>query len=816
MRWKLSHIEQIVDVNITCFVRLEGSFSLDQLRSALTRVQRKHPALRAMIREEADGLYYEADRAPEIPLRIVARVSEDDYRRECRTEMTTGFSYDQPQLRAVWLQSKLESDLLLTTTHRMCDGMSVFIIVREVLRSLHNDEELIPYEPVTVQDIIGDYQPPRPWRHKVAVALMNGVLRLIPNSRRAPENNEHHLEWSAGQALSNALKIRCRAEGVSVHALLVVALERALFAMFGKKSPKAIINPIDLRRGRFAALNSDTVFYGGGNIKISTGQSPEVEFWARARAINEQIRREVEQEIVDIPSRFHFLEMLRPLSSGQIQSIVRLDDALKFGGSWNRFGLSNLGNVVVSDSGAPFRLKDLRLYVHSFSFRMFGLIPYTVNGEMRFYCVIDEKFMNRSQLDTLQREFMALLQNQAIQPAGGKVMRQKRKLSTIEHILGGNIVCLVRLEGIFSVDQLRSALSRVQLKRPALRALIREDSAPEIPLRIVPRVTEDDYRCECHTELTTDFAHDQPRLRAVWVPSELESDLLLTTSYRDCDGMSVLTIVREVLRSLHTDEELIPYEPITVQDIIGDYQPAHIWKRKLAVCLVNRLVRLVPSPRRGPEYDEHCLKWRADRAVSDALRQRCKAGGIFVHAALVVALNRALLAVLGEKKLPKWIDNLIDPGRGLAALKNDMLFLGSGRFKVRTAQRLHVEFWTRTRAIKKEIRKLIEQQALDIPSRFHFFEMLRLRTSGQLQSIIRESDIPFRLKDLRLYLHSFKTKVLGLLTYTINGQMRFYCISNQNRMGREQVDTQARVDGPAPCHTAGCRCWPPVLSAIAG
>ena len=61
MRWKLSHIEHIVDVNIVCFVRLESSLHVDQLRSALARVQRKHPALRALIRPEPDGLYYEAE-----------------------------------------------------------------------------------------------------------------------------------------------------------------------------------------------------------------------------------------------------------------------------------------------------------------------------------------------------------------------------------------------------------------------------------------------------------------------------------------------------------------------------------------------------------------------------------------------------------------------------------------------------------------------------------------------------------------------------------------------------------------------------------
>jgi hypothetical protein len=56
MRRKLSHIEHIVEGNIVYLVRLEGSFSLDQLRLALARVQRKHPALRALIREEPDGL----------------------------------------------------------------------------------------------------------------------------------------------------------------------------------------------------------------------------------------------------------------------------------------------------------------------------------------------------------------------------------------------------------------------------------------------------------------------------------------------------------------------------------------------------------------------------------------------------------------------------------------------------------------------------------------------------------------------------------------------------------------------------------------
>ncbi len=68
------------------------------------------------------------------------------------------------------------------------------------------------------------------------------------------------------------------------------------------------------------------------------------------------------------------------MTSGQVQSIVRLGDALKFNGSWNRFALSNLGTVVVSDSDAPFRVKDLRLYMHSVNFRALCLVTYTFKG----------------------------------------------------------------------------------------------------------------------------------------------------------------------------------------------------------------------------------------------------------------------------------------------------------------------------------------------------------------------------------------------------------------------------------------------------
>lgn len=417
MRRKLSTIEQVLDGNVVYFVRLEGTLSLDRLRSALSRVQGKHPALRALIREERDGLYYEENTAPEIPLRIVSRVSEDDYRGECQAELNTVFAFDQPLLRLVWLQSERESDLLLTTSHRICDGMSIFILVEEILRSLHSDEELIPYNTLTLQDMIGGYRPPSPRAFQRKVSLMNAALGLIPSSRRTPENREHHLEWKSDAALLAALKRRCKAEGVSVHAALIVTLERSLFAVLGKeKLPKWIDNPMDIRRGNFPALKNDTVFFAGGSFKLPTGEAQNVQFWVRARTVYEQMREQIEQAMRDIPGRFYLWERLRSVNDRQIQSIVRMGDAIKLNGSWNLFALSNLGNIVIDDSDAPFRIKDLRLYMHSFTFRTLCLVTYTFHGEMRFYCVADEKCLSHGQAALLKQEFMNLLQLQVAQP----------------------------------------------------------------------------------------------------------------------------------------------------------------------------------------------------------------------------------------------------------------------------------------------------------------------------------------------------------------------------------------------------------------
>jgi hypothetical protein len=412
MKRKLSRIEHVLNGNVVCYVSLEGRFTRDQLRQALARVQRKHPALRALIRAEADGLYYEDDPSVEIPL----RVAEGDRWAECEIELTNDFDYGKPQLRVVWVQRVGGVDLLFATSHRICDGMSILIVVKEVLSALHSDEELTPYPAITVSDIIGDYRPAHPWTLKLLLGFLNGALALLPSSRRAPSNAEHFLEWQANRNLSDSIRQRAKAEGVSVHAALLVALNDALRGVFRDRASKWISSQVDPRRGRFSALKSDMLFFGGGSFKTATTPVHPEEFWMRARAIQAEMPRLIDQELAKIPARFCFFESLRPLNDGQWRWIMRLIEVLKGRGCMSTFTLSNLGNVELLPDQGPLRVKDMRLYVHSFKTKALGLVPYTLNGEMRFYCVSHEDCMSRNDMAALQKEFMKALETHATRP----------------------------------------------------------------------------------------------------------------------------------------------------------------------------------------------------------------------------------------------------------------------------------------------------------------------------------------------------------------------------------------------------------------
>lgn len=413
MMRKLTTIERLIDGYLTYRIAIDGELPMERLRLTLDRMQRKHPALRMLLRETRDGPYYELDAAGPIPLHAAICTSEQVLAGEIAREESAAFDHGEPQLRVAWLRTERGGVLLITAAHRICDGMSVLTLARELLGGLHREQELLPYAPISPLDIAGASHGPGERKRRVLAAAINSVIGLIPPSRRPLRRDPVRREWRADAALTSALKHRCRREQVSMHAALLAILDLALQAALGKRAPTRIDSPIDARRGRLSMLKDDMLFFGGGSFKIAVGRDRGADLWKRARGIYREMGEKIGQELEAIPGKYGFCERLRPPSEGKVRSIVRLGDALSRNGNWNQFSFSNLGPIELLDSDAPFRLEDFTLSVRSFGVRVLGLLAFSVHGRLRFVYVSEEQCMSLAEVDALERAFMGLLREQA-------------------------------------------------------------------------------------------------------------------------------------------------------------------------------------------------------------------------------------------------------------------------------------------------------------------------------------------------------------------------------------------------------------------
>lgn len=420
MRRPLSTLERLIDGNVCYLVEVQGEIAAEGLRRALDAVQAKHPALRMAMCETRGGPVYAFDAAPPVPLRVLER-GDADADALAEADVRIPFAPGQPQLRIAWLRGVQAHALAFTTTHRVCDGMSLLTIVRETLGALCGADALVPYPPFDVRDIIAAAGPARAaWRLRLAAAAVNTGFALLPPSSRPTGNDELHLRWKPSPELADALQRGCRERGVAMHAALLAALCRSLPVLQGR-TPDRIECPVDARRGRLPALRDDALFFGGGSFRVAARREAAGGFWDEARALDAEVRAAVERDVARIPDKYRFCEMVRPPSPGRLRRIVQLGDRFSLNGNWNLFSFSNLGRVRLLDPGAPLRATRLRVFVHSYSVRLLGLIAHALDGRLRFDYVGDRACLDAAQAQALGQRLLQVLANEAGAPAPASV-----------------------------------------------------------------------------------------------------------------------------------------------------------------------------------------------------------------------------------------------------------------------------------------------------------------------------------------------------------------------------------------------------------
>src|SRR6267378_8584608 len=165
----------------------------------------KHPLLRAHVVEEGGQIYFSFSENPlKIPVRVVQRSSDEDWRNVTVTEWKTPFNMNEgPLVRMVWIKSEGVSELMLIAHHCICDGTSLITIFRELLQVVDQpDVQLIPYPPFQSLQELFPQEVLSNLRMALLVKIKAALLRLfaltVKAVHTAPPGEHYLVYWRAG------------------------------------------------------------------------------------------------------------------------------------------------------------------------------------------------------------------------------------------------------------------------------------------------------------------------------------------------------------------------------------------------------------------------------------------------------------------------------------------------------------------------------------------------------------------------------------------------------------------------------------------
>lgn len=337
---------------------LSGTLDEQRLRAALDRVQARHAVLQSLVEHDAEGRpwFVQQERAPLIPLRIVERQGDDDWREQARLECERLFDgRREPLVRLVWLRGSGRSDLLLSCHHCICDGRSAVSLLQDILTvcgrpdaklgqrfALHGGADVLPPE------ARNDRRLQRRARWKAA--LFGGLVRLQRVGPPLSYGPAYTVRWSMEPAAVKALLRRGKEEGAGMFAALCTAFMLACESVRGARGFDKFVAPVDARR-YLPALQGGALFTMAPTVRLSFGRRAKAagaDFWELAHALHEDMRGKVDRLAPTVYEQLLGLERLHPLfdrliaysrsrRSGRAVSLSylgRLDDAAQDYGSF--------------------------------------------------------------------------------------------------------------------------------------------------------------------------------------------------------------------------------------------------------------------------------------------------------------------------------------------------------------------------------------------------------------------------------------------------------------------------------------------------
>ena len=235
------------------------------------------------------------------------------------------------------------------------------------------------------------------------------------------------------------------------------------------------------------------------------------------------------------------------------------------------------------------------------------------------------------------------------------------------------VTMVARIKGKVTEEMLRNAVQKVQQRHVLLRVRVRDsqdgdlwfttDGVQEIPIKIVPRETENDW-IMIHAEgskVPYDF-ENRPAIRFILVQSPDVSELIILCHHIICDGMSLAYLARDMMVHLGDPaakaQVIAAPEPISLENIPSEVAPSGLIKYFINKIKQKWAEEYVSFDQQDYEalnkaywenFTHEILTIEMSDDETSQLVKRCRKENVTVNTALITAFLGAQKAVMDEK-----------------------------------------------------------------------------------------------------------------------------------------------------------------------
>ncbi|MBO9690311.1 condensation domain-containing protein [Chryseobacterium sp.] len=403
---RIMYVDPETPVNCIFTVKIDGTLPEQNFKTALEKIQQKHPMLRTVIdyKSEKYPFFVEEKDITPIPLRIVERKTDEDWLLESQKEWYRLFEGEkQPLARLVWIKGQHTSEILWVMPHCISDGTTGVTLMQELLSLV--DDPSVKLESYEAFESVNDFLPSdfnagiRKYKAGLYLLFAKVFFMMQRKSKKRNLGENYAIHWKMSPEITAETVAKCKAHGISVHALLCSTFMQAFQEIKREQAKGRVISPVDVRHF-IPEIKQDHLFAFAPTIELTLKKGSK-DLLDNAK----EIKKDIVQKIGNMETRelLWMGERMHPI-------VDRMISMLKSSEGGHDVTFSNMGKINISNDYKNFRIETIFSPTVAFPWLNSNtLVTTTYNQQMDFAFMSNEHFLPKEEAKQIKDKALELL-----------------------------------------------------------------------------------------------------------------------------------------------------------------------------------------------------------------------------------------------------------------------------------------------------------------------------------------------------------------------------------------------------------------------